>query len=127
MTKDCGCDKKHKGEQNKIWKYIKGYEPIQIHNTSASYQGKNGFRYFGIISIYHWREGFRRPTFARVTLQVLQAARRFPVSSWAPPYRMGTIWSTQVASPVQVGPAIRHLYPSRSRTIFRIFFHGAET
>jgi hypothetical protein len=45
MTKDCGCDKKPKGELNKIWKYIKGYEPIQINNTSASYQGKNGFRY----------------------------------------------------------------------------------
>lgn len=49
------------------------------------------------------------------------------MSSWAPPYKMGTIWSTQVASPVQVGPAIRQRYPSRSRTIFLIFFHGAET
>lgn len=45
MTKDCGCDKKPNGELNKIWEYIKGYEPKQIDNPLPSYSGRNGFIY----------------------------------------------------------------------------------
>jgi hypothetical protein len=52
MTKDCGCDKKPKGEKNNIWEYINGYEPIDIDNSLPSYQGRNGFTYQTNNGIY---------------------------------------------------------------------------
>ena len=43
MAKDCGCEKKD--EPNRIWDYIKGYEPKPVVNPLTSYPGLNGFTY----------------------------------------------------------------------------------
>jgi len=43
MAKDCDCEKKD--EPNRIWDYVKGFEPKPVINPLTTYPGLNGFTY----------------------------------------------------------------------------------